>query len=62
MKDVELKLIEEIRKEEKEMQKKEARMEVGAARTIEDLRRIQVARGYAPGWVWQMARVKHITK
>ena len=62
IKDVELKRIEGIQKEEQEQQKKEARMEVGACRTIEDLKKIQQARGYAPGWVWQMARVKHITK
>jgi superfamily II DNA or RNA helicase len=62
IKDVELKKIEAIQKEEEEKQKRWARMEVGAARSIEDLRKIQVARGYAPGWVWQMARVKHITK
>ncbi len=62
MRDVELKLIEEMHKEELEEQKKLARREVGAARTIEDLKKIQVARGYSPGWVWQMARVKHITK
>ena len=62
IKDVELKLIEELHKEEQEQQKRWARMEVGAARTIEDLKKIQQARGYAPGWVWQMARVKHITK
>lgn len=62
IKDVELKKLEELHKEEEEKQKRIARMEVGAARSIEDLRKIQVARGYAPGWVWQMARVKHITK
>ncbi len=62
MKEVELKLLEEIHREQEEKQKRLARMEVGAARTIEDLKKIQVARGYAPGWVWQMARVKHITK
>ena len=62
IKDVELKRIEDIKREEEEERKKQARMEVGACRTIEDLRRIQQARGYAPGWVWQMARAKHITK
>ena len=62
MKDVELKLIEELQKEEQEQHKKEARMEVGACRTIADLKKIQQARGYSPGWVWQMARVKHITR
>ena len=62
MKEVELKRMEEIQKEELEEQKKMARREVGTARTLDDLRKIQVARGYAPGWVWQMARIKHITK
>ena len=62
MKEVELKRMEEIQKEELEEQKKQARREVGTARTLDDLRKIQVARGYAPGWVWQMARIKHITK
>ena len=62
IKEVELKRIEDIQREEEEQRKKQARMEVGACRTIEDLRRIQQARGYSPGWVWQMARAKHITK
>ena len=62
VKDVELKRIEAIEKEEQEQQKKSARMEVGACRTIADLKKIQEARGYSPGWVWQMARVKHITR
>lgn len=62
IKDVELKRIEDIKREEEEERKKQARMEVGACRTIADLRKIQQARGYAPGWVWQMARAKHITK
>lgn len=43
-----------------EQKKKADRMEVGAAKTMEDLRRIQADRGYAPGWVFQMARVKNI--
>ena len=62
VKDVELKLVEAIEKEEQEQQKKSARMEVGACRTMADLWKIQRERGYAPGWVWQMAKVKHITK
>ena len=60
--DVELKKIEAIEKEEQERQKKVARMEVGQCRTIAELQRIARERGYAPGWVWQMARIKHITR
>lgn len=60
--DVELRKIEAIEKEEQEKQKKMARMEVGQCRTIAELQKIAKERGYAPGWVWQMARVKHITK
>lgn len=60
--DVELKKIEAIEKEEQEKEKKLARMEVGQCRTIAELQKIAKERGYAPGWVWQMARIKHITK
>lgn len=62
VKEVELKKIEAIEKAEQEKQKKLARMEVGQCRTIADLRKIAKERGYAPGWVWQMARIKHITR
>ncbi len=58
--DVELKRIEAIEREEQEKQKKVARMEVGQCRTIAELQKIQQERGYAPGWVWQMARIKNI--
>jgi superfamily II DNA or RNA helicase len=60
--DVELKKIETVQKEEQEQQKKEARMEVGQCRTIAELQQIAKVRGYKQGWVWQMARIKHITK
>ena len=60
--DVELKKIEDIEKEEQEKQKKLARMEVGQCRTIADLQKIANERGYAKGWVWQMARIKHINR
>ncbi len=43
-----------------EAEKKKARMEVGQCKTIADLRKIQQERGYAPGWIWQMARAKNI--
>ena len=60
VKEVELKKIEAIEREEQERQKKLARMEVGQCRTIADLQKIAKERGYAKGWVWQMARIKHI--
>ena len=60
--DIELKKIEAIEKEKQEKQKKIARMEVGQCRTIAELQKIAKERNYAPGWVWQMARIKHITK
>lgn len=60
--DVELKKIEAVQREEEEKQRKDARMEVGQCKTIAELQKIAKARGYAPGWVWQMARVKHIRK
>ena len=60
--DVELKRIEAIQKEEQEKQKKIARMEVGQCRTMADLQKIAKERGYKSGWIWQMARIKHITK
>jgi superfamily II DNA or RNA helicase len=40
--------------------KKKARVEVGKAKTIAELQAIAAARGYASGWVYQMARVKGI--
>ena len=60
--DVELKKIEAVQKEEQEQQRKLARMEVGQCRTIAELQKIARERGYAQGWVWQMARIKHITR
>ena len=62
VKEVELKKIEAINKEEQEKQKRAARMEVGQCRTIAELQKIAKERGYAQGWVWQMAKVKHITR
>ena len=60
--EVELKKIEAVQKEEQEKQRKIARMEVGQCRTIAELQQIAKMRGYAPGWVWRMAKIKHITK
>ena len=60
--DVELKLVEEMQREEEEQRRRAARMEVGECRTIADLQRIAKARGYAKGWVWQMAKVKNIIR
>ena len=62
VKEVELKKIEAIEKAEQEKQKKLARMEVGQCRTIADLQKIAKERGYAPGWVWQMAKIKNIRR
>lgn len=62
VKEVELKQIQAVEREEKEKQKKQARMEVGRCQTIEDLQKIARERGYKQAWVWQMARIKHITR
>lgn len=45
-----------------EAEKKKARMEVGKCKTLDDLWAIARERGYAPGWVWKMAKAKHITR
>lgn len=50
----------ELKEIEIQQQKKEARMEVGKAKTMADLQRIAKERGYASGWCYQMARVKGI--
>jgi len=42
--------------------KKHAKMEVGKARSFDDLSRIAKERGYKSGWVYQMARFKGIKK
>ena len=45
-----------------EAEKKKARREVGKCKTLDDLWAIARERGYNPGWVWKMAKVKHITR
>lgn len=47
---------------EAEKAARRSRMEVGMARTMDDLKRIAQDRGYNPGWVWNMARAKGIRK
>ena len=60
--DVELRKIEDIQREEQERLRLHNRLEVGMARTIADLQLIARQRGYKSGWVYQMAKVKHITR
>lgn len=50
----------EVDKEMMKEQAKHKRMEVGQARTIDDLRRIQRQRGYKPSWVFIQAKLKGI--
>ena len=52
----------EIDMEALRQEKKQQRMEVGMARTYEDLRRIAKERGYAPSWVFVQAKAKGIKK
>jgi len=38
--------------------KRQARQQVGRARTVEELTKIADERGYARGWIWQQLRIK----
>lgn len=60
--EIELKRISEEEVARIEKHKKQLRMEVGRCTTISDLIKIQRERGYAPGWVWQMAKAKGIKR
>lgn len=61
---VDYRAIKEVEGELSEVQiiakKKNDRMEVGRARTMADLFKIQTERGYNRGWVWKMAQIKGI--
>ncbi len=50
----------EIDRAEIEREKKQKRMEVGQAKTVEDLRRIAAERGYKKGWIYQQMKIKKI--
>lgn len=50
----------ELEEIEKNKERKVKRMEVGMAKTLDDLRQIREERGYKPDWVWKMAKAKGI--
>jgi superfamily II DNA or RNA helicase len=52
--DGELELVKEV--------KRQKRMEIGRAKTIEELRAIAAERGYKSGWVWKQAQLKGLIK
>lgn len=58
--EIELQRISAEEAQKAEQMRRDMRMEVGRCKTIEDLMKIQKERGYAPAWVWKMARVKNI--
>lgn len=61
-KDIELKKLSEDEKAELEKKRKQARIEVGMARTRFELEVIARARGYQSGWVWQQMKIKGIRR
>ena len=60
--EVELKRIKSEEQEALKEAKKKMRMEVGRARTIDDLRRIAKERGYSNGWIFVQMKLKGIRK
>jgi hypothetical protein len=45
-----------------DVERKAKRREVGMARTIDDLEKIAIQRGYSMRWVSRMADIKHIRR
>lgn len=62
IKEVELRKINEEEAVRMERKRKEMRMEVGRARSIADLIKIQRARNYNQNWVWVMAKKKGLKR
>ena len=52
----------ELSEVDKAQAKKQARMEVGMAKSIAELKAIAAARGYSKGWVFHIAKAKGIRK
>lgn len=58
--EIQLERITEERKQELERLKKQQRIEVGRARSFDELLKIQKERGYKNGWAFRMAKIKNI--